>query len=729
MKVSLRVTAALALAWSTTMVDSLYQNGSSFSPCDSPLYCRGDILKQIELARPFSDSKTFVDLPTKVPLNEVIAAFDKLTKPLSNNTELTDFLSTYFGEAGSELALVPKDQLDTDPVFLDKINDSVVKQFVRKVIDIWPALTRTYVGATNCTGCVDSFIPVNRTFVVAGGRFREPYYWDSFWILEGLLRTGGSFTKISRNIIENFLDFVDQFGFVPNGARICTLELLPRTLDYLNRSQPPLLTQMVKIYVDYTNDTGILERALPLLIKEHNFWVENRTVGITSGDKTLHLARYSVQNTEPRPESYREDYVTANNKSYYASSGIIYPESVPLNDTEKAMLYANLASGAESGWDYSTRWIATPSDAADDVYFPLRSLNTADIIGVDLNSILYANEMAIAGYLGESGNDTLASEFEQMARNRSAAMYELMWNDKYNSYFDYNLTSGSQNLYVPSDSDTTPAQKADAPEGHQLFLHAAQFYPFWLGAAPSQLRDNPLAVKLAFQRISDLISEKPGGIAATNFMTGQQWDQPNVWPPLMYVLMKGLLQTPSTFGEEDPSYIETQDLSLKLAQRYLDSTFCTWRATGGSTDEAPQLEGLGPEDTGIMFEKWYVSIFYTRSYLPVSMYVVIHRIPYTPELALYHENGRQGGYADNSTNVAGGGGEYEVVEGFGWTNGVLIWAVDSFANKLQRPDCGDFTAANVDQRNKRGIIGQRAVELSPFDARWIARPSQVAREG
>lgn len=34
--------------------------------------------------------------------------------------------------------------------------------------------------------------------VVAGGRFREPYYWDSFWILEGLLRTGGSFTEISR---------------------------------------------------------------------------------------------------------------------------------------------------------------------------------------------------------------------------------------------------------------------------------------------------------------------------------------------------------------------------------------------------------------------------------------------------------------------------------------------------------------------------------------------------
>ncbi|KAI1456949.1 glycoside hydrolase family 37 protein [Annulohypoxylon moriforme] len=667
-----RLTVLLACA-SPIVVYGLYHNGSTISPCDSPLYCQGDVLKQIELAQPFSDSKTFVDLPTKAPLDDVLAAFNKLTKPLSNNTELNNFLSTYFGDAGSELAQVSRDQLETNPAFLEKVNDSVIKQFVQKVIDIWPDLTRTYVGAANCTGCVDSFIPVNRTFVVAGGRFREPYYWDSFWIIEGLLRTGGSFTRISRNIIENFLDLVDQFGFVPNGARVY----------YLNRSQPPLLTQMVKTYIDYTNDTSLLERALPLLIKEHNFWIENRTVAIHSGNRTFHLTRYGVQNTEPRPESYREDYITANNKSYYSSSsGIIYPETHALNDSDKAKLYANLASGAESGWDYNSRWIATPSDAANDVYFPLRSLNTANVIGVDLNSILYANEMTISTYLNRAQNSPLATEFEEMAKNRSAAMYSLMWNGKYMSYFDYNLTSGSQNVYVPSDPDTTPEQKADAPEGYQIFFHVAQFYPFWLGAAPAELRDNPLAVKLVFQRVSDLLSQKYGAVAATNYMTGQQWDQPNVWPPLMYVLMKGLLETPATFGQEDPSYVATQDLSLELAQRYLDSTFCTWRATGGSTDETPQLEGFGPGDTGIMFEK----------------------------------------YADNSTNVAGGGGEYEVVEGFGWTNGVLIWAVDMFANKLKRPDCGNLTAANTSQQDKkRGIIGQRAVELAPHDARWITR--------
>lgn len=48
---------------------------------------------------------------------------------------------------------------------------------------------------------------------------------------------------------------------------------------------------MVKIYVDYTNDTSILERAVPLLIKEHDFWVQNRTVEITANGTTYSLAQ------------------------------------------------------------------------------------------------------------------------------------------------------------------------------------------------------------------------------------------------------------------------------------------------------------------------------------------------------------------------------------------------------------------------------------------------------
>ncbi|RTE70816.1 hypothetical protein BHE90_014775 [Fusarium euwallaceae] len=661
---------ATVLAASVTAVSALYVNGSVIAPCDSPIYCHGDILEQVELAQPFSDSKTFVDMPAIRPLEEIQEAFDKLEKPLRNNSALADFLDENFADAGGELEEVPEDELETDPEFLDKIDDTVIKEFTEKVIDIWPDLTRRYNSdSNNCTECPNSFIPINRTFVVAGGRFREPYYWDSYWILEGLLRTGGSFVEIAKNTIENFLDFVEEYGFVPNGARIY----------YLNRSQPPLLAQMVKIYVQHTNDTDILERALPLLVKEHEFWMTNRTVEVYINNETFLLNRYDVSNTRPRPESYREDYVTANNKSYYSAEGDVYPEEEKLDEKQKETLYGNLASGAESGWDYTSRWIARPEDAARDNYFPLRYLNTREIIPVDLNSILYGNEIAIADFYANAGNTSASEQWREVASNRSYAMTTFLWNETLWSYFDYNITSQSQYIYVPEDDDTETIEKTSAPKGKQVLFSVSQFYPFWLGAAPDYLMRNPFAVLNAYSRVAEYLDTKAGGIPATNFRTGQQWDQPNVWPPLMHILMAGLQNVPPTFGIMDPSFVELRRLALKLGQRYLDSTFCTWYATGGSTSETPQLRGLSDADEGIMFEK----------------------------------------YADNATNVAGGGGEYEVVEGFGWTNGVLLWAVDTFANRLERPDCGDIEAAHVEGGGgKRGLS---AVMLHARDAKRVKK--------
>nr|XP_036585382.1 trehalase [Colletotrichum truncatum]KAF6795279.1 trehalase [Colletotrichum truncatum] len=436
---------------------------------------------------------------------------------------------------------------------------------------------------------------------------------------------------------------------------------------------------MVRLYVEYTDDRSIVERAIPLLIKEHDFWTNNRTVEINKNGTTYRLNQYNVTNTQPRPESYREDYVTASNSSYYAASGIIYPEVQPLNDSQKAIVYANLASGAESGWDYTARWISHPADATRDVYFPLRSLNVLGTVPVDLNAILYANEMAIAALLNSSNNGTGAASWTKLASDRSQAMYDLMWNSTLHSYFDYNLTSEAQNIYIPKDDDASEVETDTADEGQQVFFSVAQFYPFWTGAVPPHLKSNPYAVKEAYGRVAKYLDIKAGGIPATNLKTGQQWDQPNVWPPLMHILMEGLRNTPATFGESDPSYRDVQNLALRLGQRYLDSTFCTWYATGGSTSETPQLEGLNEQDVGIMFEK----------------------------------------YADNATNVAGGGGEYEVVEGFGWTNGVLLWTVDVFGNNLTRPNCGNITAANV-HPGKRSMP-PRAVELDFHDAAWTKK--------
>jgi alpha,alpha-trehalase len=82
---------------------------------------------------------------------------------------------------------------------------------------------------------------------------------------------------------------------------------------------------MIRVYVEYTNDTSIIEKALPTLEKEHQFFMNNRTVEVEVDGETYTLNHYEVSNTQPRPESYYEDYTTANNESYYAQGGIIYP--------------------------------------------------------------------------------------------------------------------------------------------------------------------------------------------------------------------------------------------------------------------------------------------------------------------------------------------------------------------------------------------------------------------
>jgi alpha,alpha-trehalase len=165
----------------------------------------------------------------------------------------------------------------------------------------------------------------------------------------------------------------------------------------LNRSQPPLFIQMLDRYVTVTNDTSILKRALPLAEKELKWWNDNRMINVTSPftNTTHKLARYAVNNTAPRPESYfagtgyfrfniiifqlfrrvlnryLADYDTANNEKVQPA----------LNLTQRSDLYAELASGAESGWDYTTRWLDNGSG-------DLKTLHLRSLIAVDLNSIL-----------------------------------------------------------------------------------------------------------------------------------------------------------------------------------------------------------------------------------------------------------------------------------------------------------------------------------------------------
>ncbi len=102
--------------------------------------------------------------------------------------------------------------------------------------------------------------------------------------------------ETALGMIENFLHLVDVLGFVPNGGRIY----------YENRSQPPLLTQMVWRYFQETQDFGLLNKALPLLDVEYNFWMTDRVVKINGYSLNI----FNATNDTPRPGKL---YVTFNN--------------------------------------------------------------------------------------------------------------------------------------------------------------------------------------------------------------------------------------------------------------------------------------------------------------------------------------------------------------------------------------------------------------------------------
>jgi len=46
----------------------------------------------------------------------------------------------------------------------------------------------------------------------------HPDYWDSYWIIEGLIKS--ELLDIANGTLQNFMDEIETFGFIPNGGRI-----------------------------------------------------------------------------------------------------------------------------------------------------------------------------------------------------------------------------------------------------------------------------------------------------------------------------------------------------------------------------------------------------------------------------------------------------------------------------------------------------------------------------
>ncbi|CAM9387576.1 unnamed protein product [Ectocarpus sp. 12 AP-2014] len=201
-------------------------------------------------------------MPMKKDPSQVLAAYNALSVvDRKDPGKLAQFVSTYFAEAGSDIMSVTPKDFSPNPSFLDGIEDGPRRLWARAIHGLWPLLVRANAADVAVNPQRHSLLPRQHPVVVPGGRFRESYYWDTFWTIRGLVVSG--MVDTARGAVLNLLDDVDRFGFVPNGGR----------LYYTERSQPPLLSDMVCEVYSARPDRAFLARALPSLEAEHAFWM------------------------------------------------------------------------------------------------------------------------------------------------------------------------------------------------------------------------------------------------------------------------------------------------------------------------------------------------------------------------------------------------------------------------------------------------------------------------
>ena len=526
--------------------------------CSSKIFCRGDLLRKVQMARIFSDSKTFVDMRLQKDEEAVLQSFKALPSNLTRE-QVIKFVSENFHPVGHDLEeWSPPDWVEY-PMLIDQIKDANLRNFALKLNGLWKKLGRNISHEARKDPARSSLIVVPNPFIVPGGRFREYYYWDSYWVVRGLLICGMNDTV--KGMIDNFIHLVKTYGFVPNGGRIY----------YTNRSQPPFLIPIVELYLEHTGDTDYVKSVLNDLEKEYQFWRQHRTVEIEiSPGRKYSLSIYAADMDTPRPESYYEDVDTA--------------QTVP--DAEKPTLYQDIASAAESGWDFSTRWYNGTGSGKGS----MSKMRTRQIVPTDLNSVLFYCEKLLEKFSRLAGSKQKVDEYKNYAEARRVAIEAVLWDERRKMWLDYDRQLKSK----------------------QEDFYAASVVPLWAGVHQGdEAREKDVLRTLKRVQVLNF----PGGFPTSLFASGQQWDFPNAWPPLQHMLIAGLAQSTSK---------EVRQEAFNFAQKWITTTYKAWATTGH------------------MFEKYNVSV---------------HGAP-------------------------GGGGEYTIQVGFGWTNGVVLDLLQRYPGQL-----------------------------------------------
>uniref|UniRef100_A0A914Y909 Trehalase n=1 Tax=Panagrolaimus superbus TaxID=310955 RepID=A0A914Y909_9BILA len=301
------------------------------------IYCGGPLVAAVNLHMLYNDSKVFVDKPLKYSPEVTHMAYMKHFGHLElkdiNPVDLKSFINDHFLPVGTDITVCVPDDWKPFPKKLMSIKDPILRKWALKVNEIWKKLCKQVHPKVFEHPERYSIIPLKYKFIAPGGRFRELFYWDSYWIIKGLLAS--EMYETSAQMILNLASFIERYGFIPNAGRVYFLE----------RSHPPLFISMIYEYYKATKNETFIKDLLPLMEKEFQFWQNNRSLKVSIEGKQYIVYKYSANSNIPRPESYKED-ITVNVLSTTSTRA------------QEQKLYRDIAAAAESGWDFSTRWFA-----------------------------------------------------------------------------------------------------------------------------------------------------------------------------------------------------------------------------------------------------------------------------------------------------------------------------------------------------------------------------------
>ncbi|WP_428311438.1 trehalase family glycosidase [Hydrocarboniphaga sp.] len=370
-----------------------------------------------------------------------------------------------FDHAGGDL-LAPRFGLDHP--------DAAVRGAFDYAESQWSRLLKTSARAIGSSLLVMPF-----PFLVPSGRFREAYYWDSCFGIDGLLATGR--LEVCRMQADNLLESIRRFGFVPNGNRDY----------YLSRSQVPLSATLVRKVVAASErewrDAGDVERlqrlqrwvrtrALPLLEREFvDFWSDPATRFDAASGLHHHWDALDTR----RPERYSLDA-----------------------EDELGLRHRDLRASAESGLDF------TAVDCGDS-----GRIETSRIATVLLNAVLcrFAGDLAwLADYAGDTQTQ---QRFDELGQRRRDALESHLWDEASGTYRNFHLDTQARSAH----------------------LSFATFAPLFAQACTPARAGR--VVQAALPQL-----ERRGGIAASNLWESpHQWDGGNGWAPVQMIAIEGLL--------------------------------------------------------------------------------------------------------------------------------------------------------------------------------------------